>query len=275
MDIKHIIANPDERIFAVFAGRSGSGKTTAAASLPRPLHEIDLDLRANGLINSVKQGIVDPEGIDIESFDPLGGIVKIQDHLNLLHAKIAAKQFNYKSLDLASVFSLVRLLELTTLNMDNTKGIGHIKLGGQNMTGLADYKFERQQFLRVIDYLRTFPCNVTLSAWISTHWGKPAGAKEGDPNVPIGETLNVTQNLAEAILGTFNDVWRFEKKVVNNEEKYYVQFSTDMAKNSFGIPPGEHDITRKNFWEYFQNLVRSIKDGTFKKPVQQSGGLTF
>jgi hypothetical protein len=273
MDIKHLLANEEERIFAIFAGRSGSGKSVAAASLPKPFQEMDFDLRANGIVNAVKQGWLNPDGIDIKSFDPLKGYIQIQEYLNLLYVKIGARCFDLKSVEVASLYSLCRLLELTALN-SNDKALGHVNLAGLEMTGYGDFRFEKQAMCKILDHLRVFPCNVVLSTWICDKWGKKPGAKPADANTVVGETLNITANLAEAILGMFNDVYRFSKEIENDTEQFYVEFSTDFAKNSFGIPPGRFNITKKPFWDFFQNLVKSIKDGSFKKetPSTQSTG---
>src|SRR5207237_273788 len=101
-----------------------------------------------------------------------------------------------------------------------------------------------------------------------------AGAKDSDPQTIIGEKLTLgTGNISENVLAMFNDVYKFTKEMIGNEDHYFVEFNTEIARNSFGIPPGKHDITRKTFWEYLQTLIKSIKDGTFKKSNQQTTGV--
>lgn len=259
----------DIRLFALFIGRSSSGKTVAAASLPKPLQELDFDLRANGIVNAVQQGWLNGADIDIKQFDPFKGYIQVQEHLNLLYTLAGGRQLSFKSLDLGSMTSLIRLLELTSLNAPAGSGIGHINLGGLAITGPADYKFESQAMHKIIDFLRVLPCNVTISAHIVDKYGKRPGSKDMDPSVIIGEKLTITANLAENVIAMFNDVYKFTKKMVNGEDRYYVEFCTEIARNSFGIPPGEFDITKKNFWEFFQNLVSSIREGSFKKETKQ------
>lgn len=261
----------ETRLFALFIGRSGSGKTVAAASLPKPLQELDFDIRANGIINAVQQGWLSDKDIDIVQFDPFKGYIIVEQHLNLLYTLAQSRQMNFKSIDIGSATSLIRLLNLTTLNLPkNTPGIGHINLGSLALTGPADYKFETQSAHKIFDFLRILPCNVTVSAHIVDKYGKLPGAKEMDSQVIIGEKLTLgTANLAENILAMFNDVYKFNKKIINNEDRYFVEFNTEIARNSFGIPTGEFDITKKPFWTFFQNLIKSIKDGSFKKSVTQ------
>ena len=199
----------ETRIFALFIGRSSSGKTVAAASMPKPLEEIDTDLRANGIVNAIEQGWLDSTDINITQFDPFKGYIPIQEHLNLLYTMTITKQLRIKSIDIGSGTSLVRLLNLSTLNIPKgTPGIGHLNLAGLTMTGPADYKFESQAFHKIVDYLRVLPCNITMSAHIVDKYGKAPGAKETDPQVIIGEKLTLgTANLAENILAMFNDVY--------------------------------------------------------------------
>lgn len=264
-----------QKLFALFIGRSGSGKTVAAASMPKPLQELDTDLRANGIVNAVNQGWLSEKDIDIKQFDPFKGFIPIQTHLNLLYTYIGMNQFQFKSIDVGSATSLIRLLDLTALNIpQNTPGIGHLNLAGLSMTGPADYKFEAQAFHKIMDFLRVLPCNVTVSAHIIDKYGKRAGAKEMDPQIVIGEKLTLgTANLAENILAMFNDTYKFTKEMINGIDHYFVEFNSEIAKNSYGIPPGKFNITRKNFWEYFQDLIKQVKEGTLKPPASTNGNL--
>lgn len=260
------------KLFAMFIGRSGSGKSAAAASLPKPFEELDFDIRANGIRNCLQQGwLKGEEGKDInfKQFDPFGGYLQIQEYLNLKYAMIKARQFNVSTMDIGSLFSLCRLLELTSLN--NPVGSNQLNIAGLAMTGPADYKFETQALTKILDFFRVFPCHFTIAAHIVERYGKPPGADKYTPSVPIGEKLTITANLGESVLAMFNDVYRFEKQIVNGEDKYFVEFNTEIAKNSFGIPPGKYDITRKEFWPFFVQLVQDIKEGkTVQKPQVQS-----
>lgn len=267
---------PESKLFAMFIGRSKSGKTVAAASMPKPMQELDFDLRANGIVNAIKQGWLDGKDIDIQQFDPFKGFIPVQDHLNNLYlfSKLPGGYFQYKSIDIGSGTSLIRLLDLSTLNLPaNTAGIGHLNLAGLSVTGPADYKFESQAMHKIMDYLRTLPCHITISAHIVDKFGKKPGAKEMDPQIIIGERLTLgTANLAENILAVFNDVYKFTKEMVNGQEKYYVEFNSEIAANTFGIPPGRFDITRKSFWEEFQRIIKEVKEGTLKSPPLNTGG---
>lgn len=257
----------EEKLFALFIGRSGSGKTVAAASMPKPLNELDFDLRANGIVNAISQGWLKGDDIDIERFDPFKGFIPVQEYLNKLYTFANLRQLSYKSIDVGSITSLVRLLDLASLNAPN---MGHLNIAGLAMTGPADYKFESQSLHKIIDFLRVLPCNVTISAHIIDKYGKRAGAKEMDPQIIVGEKLTITANLAENVLAMFNDVYKFTKELTNGKETYYVEFNSEIAKNSFGVPPGRFEITRKNFYEFFQETITAVKAGTLKPPTTTS-----
>ena len=264
----------EQRIFALFIGRSGSGKSAAAASMPQPMQELDFDLRANGIINCIEQRWLKNSDIDIKQFDPMKGYIQVQDHLNLLYTWAGINQLNFKSIDIGSLTSLIRLLELTSLNAPAGSGIGHINLSGLTITGPADYKFESQAMHKIIDFLRVLPCNITVSAHIVDKYGKRPGAKDMDPQTIVGEKLTVTANLAENILAMFNDVYKFTKEMINGEPQYFVEFNSEIAKNSFSISAGKFPITRKEFWPYLQELIAKAKTGDIERP-KPTGGLIY
>ncbi len=267
----------ETKLFALFIGRSGSGKSAAAASLPKPLEELDFDLRANGIRNCIEQGWLNGADIHFTEFDPFKGYMQIENYLNIKYSLIAVKQFGLKSIDIGSLHSLLRLLDLTSLNAPSSTGDKHLNIAGLAMTGPGDYKFEASALRKIIDYLRIFPCNVVLTTHIVDKYGKAPGADKYASSTVIGEKLVITANLGEEVLGMFNDTYRFSKEIINNEAHYFVEFNTEIAKNSFGIPPGRFDITCIEFWPFFQKLVESIKDGSFKRPTakqqQQNGGV--
>lgn len=268
--IKKAFEGPDEFLWAIFAGRSGSGKSVAAASMPKPFQEDDYDLRANGIRNAIEQGWLDAEGIEFHKFDPFGGYQQIEKHYNLLYLQVKQRSFRLKSLDIGSMTSLIRLLDLTSLTAPTSQE-HHLTLSGLTMTGPSDYKFESQATHKIFDFLRTFPCHVTVAAHIVDRYGHPPGAEKYSAQTIIGEKLTITSNLAENVLAMFNDVYRFSKEIKNGKEVFYVEFSTDFAKNSFGIPPGKFNITRKPFYSFLIELINSIREGKSIK-LETTGG---
>lgn len=272
-----------ERIFALFVGQSGSGKSDAAASFPWPFHEMDFDLRANGIVAAINQGWLctnrSLDDIDIKQFDPLGGWVQVQNHLNDLRGLFRNGVLKTQTIDIGSLTSMTRLFKTTAVltPLNDKAGGGHFNLAGLSMTGPSDYNFEAQATHAVFDFLKGFPCHVICSAHIIDKWGKPPGAKEISANEVIGEKLSITDKLGANVLTYFNDVYRFSKAIVGGQEKFFVEFSTEMAKNSFGLPPGKFDITRKEFYPFLQDLIQKVKAGEAIKPNGTPTGnlLTF
>lgn len=249
---------PESRFCCLLVSASGDGKSTAAASFPKPYHELDPDLRFNGIFGSVKQGVIGGKGISYEQFDPLGGwepIGKAIEQLNM--RRIAAKTgqiFPYKSIGLGSLGSIERII----LAMARQQLGGHKVIGGITLTAPGDYRVSNSGVHTLLDYLTALPCNVICTAHLIPKWGKPKAQKEGDEYKPaeiIGETLNFHDNLAESVCSRFNDIYRFERHDINGIMKYTVEFAGKLAKNSFGIKPGSHDITGKSFYEYLLNQI--------------------
>ncbi len=252
-----------EFIFALLIGQSGSGKSVAGASFPGRLLEHDFDLRANGIVNAINQGWLKQDKIDIHRYDPFDGLQRVLDYLNQLHLGISNNTFSYKSMDVGSLSSICRLLTVSSFMQPRPSG--GIRLLTPVTTDPSDYKFESQNCHRIFDFFRTFPCHVTVSAHIIEKYGKRPGAAEYAAAEVIGEKLNLTANLGASIIGIFNDVYKFTKEVSAGAERFYVEFSTEIARNSYGIPPGKFDITRKEFYPFLVELILKVRNGETPK----------
>jgi len=262
-----------EYIFALFIGQSGSGKSAAAASFPGRLLEHDFDLRANGILNAIRQGWLKQDKIDIERYDPFDGIQPVFDKLNFLHLGTKNGTFQYKSMDVGGLGSICRLLTVQSFMQPRAKGTTRLLSPATQEPG--DYKFEAQNCHRIFDFFRTFPCHVTVSCHIIDKYGKRPGAAEYAPSEIIGEKLNLTANLGASILGIFNDVYKFTKEVTSGKEKFYVEFSTELARNSYGLPCGKFDITEKEFYPFLVNLIMRIRNGETIKPDETKSSSIF
>jgi hypothetical protein len=251
----------DKRFFALFAGASSSGKSSAAASFEEPYLELDPDNRFGGIAGAVKKGVVQNRKISYAQFDPLAGWDPIDRELQQLIAyKVMARMnqapFPYKTIGLGSLTSVVRIVGNMVRSELKTKG--HQSFGTLIVPAPGDVRIENSAVHQILDYLKSMPCNVICTAHIIERWGKPPAISPGDEyksNVILGEKLNLNDNLSSSVQSVFNDVYRFERKIVANTEKYYVQFATDFAKNTFGIPPGEYEWTGKVFYPWFKELA--------------------
>lgn len=265
---------PETRIFALHISRSGDGKSAAAASYPRPFHEIDYDGRFDGVWAAVKpQGFLEPEGITYDRLYTKDGYEPMQDFLDKLEVARMNGRLPFKTIELASMTSFMQALITSSHKLQKGKMIGKLR-----MSGPGDFNFEVTGMKQLVDQLSSLPCHVVVSAHIIDKWGKPKTGKAGEEfaqNEVVGEKLNLRDQPGEVLLSMFSNVFRFSREVQGNTMKYYVDFASDTAKNAFGIPPGLHDITGKAFYPYLQDLIQKIRSGSYVAPVLSNSGLNF
>ncbi len=249
----------DERIFALFVARSGDGKSTAAASFPPKLIDLDFDYRFAGIDQAIRQGIIKDDGIEFQQFNPRAGWEPVDKWLTQMEQYRIEYQrtgsFPYKTIVIDSLGSMCRLLVVASHKLQTGRTLGNLRISGP-----ADFNFEASGTHQIFDFLRTFPCNIICSAHIIDKYGKPKGdGGEYAQSVITGEKLSVRDNLGENVLSYFDNVFRFEREILSGKTKYTVNFATDIAKNAFGIPPGEYDITGKAFYPFLQDLIKQHK----------------
>lgn len=265
---------PDGRFLGLFLSKSGDGKSTAAASFPEPYFEMDPDLRFGGISNSYKQGLILNKKISYQSFSPRGGwdpIGKCLEQFNIqkVQAGNNVSKFPYNTIGLGSLGSLERII----LNFAKEKLDTRVIVGGIRLGSPGDQKIANSAVHQVIDYLQDMPCNVICTAHLVDRWGKPKSETKTEekenaykPNEIIGERLNLNDGLAESVVSRFNEVFRFDRETINGKIKYTVEFAGDLAKNSYGLPPGNFDWTGKDFYSWFTRLVDKCKETKdFKK----------
>lgn len=260
---------PEERIFALHISRSGDGKSAAAASYPHPYHQLDYDGRFDGVKGALKPpygfGFIDvknPKDVSYTRLYTRKGYDPTNDLLTKWENEyISTGRFPYATIEIASITNMIQCLINSSHDLQKGKKIGSLRISGP-----GDFAFEVSGLKQFLDWILTFPCHVVCSAHLIGKWGKPKGAGEYAQNEVIREKLSLRDQPGENILTCFSNIFKFSREEVNGEMKYYVEFATDIAKNAFNIPPGRFDITGKPFYPYLQNLIRSIKDGTFERP---------
>lgn len=253
-----------EKIFrALFAGESKSGKSGAAASFMHPYHELDFDNRFGGIADMVVKQIIKDRKITFQQFDGMAGWNPVSTEMKRLNALRLAYKINpmnqpfpYKTIGLGSLGSLSRvvmaLFHEETQGQHVGKGDGTLRLSHP-----GDYRAENNGVNQVLDYLFAMPCNLIVTCHTREKWGKPPALAAGDeykPNEVIGEKLNLTDNLAAGLVGRFDNVFNFKRKLKSGKITYWVEFANEFCGNSFGIPPGEFDFTDKEFQPWFQTL---------------------
>lgn len=252
---------PDQRNFMLFAGESGDGKSAAAASFPKPLFNADFDSRFDGVSNCLKQGwLKDEDKIEYQQFSPMGGWLPVEKFFSQFDMDRMAGSFKYKTMQIDSLTSLARLV----LNFSHTfqKGnkVGEDGKGIIRMSGPADFNLEQTGVHQFFDHIRSYPCNIIVTAHIVPRWGRIKTDENPFPQSEItGEKLSVRDNLGANVLSYFNNVFRFSREQVGSDMRYFVEFSSSLAKNSFGIPPGRFDITKKEFWPFLGEIIERYK----------------
>lgn len=261
--------SPSEKFIALHISRSGDGKSAASASYPKPYYQFDIDGRFDGVWAACKpQGFLDPSGISFDRYYTRQGYEPIQKKFIELEQLATRGAFPYKTIEIASMTTLMQAL----INSSHKAQKGN-EVAGLRISGPGDFNFEVTGMKQVLDFLTSLPCNVIVSAHIIDKWGKKNKKEPYAPNEIVGEKICLRDQPGEVLLSCFSNVFRFSRNEVAGVMRYYVEFATDVAKNTFGIPPGEFDVTGKPFYPFLTDLIISIRNGTFKPP--ESAGLSI
>lgn len=255
---KAIDLTPDFRFMGLFVGESGTGKTVAAASFPKPVEFLDFDGRIRGLLGA---SWIDRKEINYEFFPPkdLGIVDKVNKKLEYYEIAKSMNQSVPISLVLDSLTSECFAMVQQSLSLTHKTGgkdqkkVGRY-LGSIAMTGPEDYGFEAQATYQIMSFLRTLPIpNIIVSAHIIKKWGKLDPDNPYADSVIIGEQLSVRDKIGENIQIYFDHVFRFYRR--GNE--HFVKFKGDLARTSYAdLPEGEHNITGKNFYEFMMSHIK-------------------
>lgn len=274
---------PAKNIFALFIGKSGSGKDCAAFSFPTPMKVFDIDLRAEGGAIGTRRWLSNEHlsKIDITRVLPNKGWAEIENELITLMLQYQKGQRPYETIYFGSLTSLSDLFTSEAGRLISGLSIkdGNSKSGGVRLTGPADYKYLYAAMKDFMDYIRVYPVNLICSAHMMDRYAKktketrkPDGSIEtvedqyGESEV-VGEKLTLTDKLSENIQIYFNEVYRFEKRMSGDADKYYVKFRTDIAKTVYpSLPRGEKELTGKSFYHVWKEYVEkdTVKEETKK-----------
>ena len=248
----------------LFVGRSGSGKTNAEVSFPKPSYTADFDNRMRGAI-SARAWISDEDfrKIDFDFYNPSDGFEAYDNKLTSILDEAQKRKCKYSTIHTDSIGALVYCLALDSQRLRGTSKTFDGKVRGKvKFLHPDDYNYVSTA-LRIIMFDRIFPLNeaginVIFSAWVSDKWGKKDGADPYAPAEVIGERILGPGNAVEEFTGYFNEQYYFrkEKAIVEGQSpKYTVEFNGAFAKSALGLPPGKFDITNKNFYEFWIGMV--------------------
>jgi len=239
---------PSENWRILFVGRSGSGKSRAAASFPGPRYCYDLDGRIGSL-----RGI----DIDYDQFKEEFGFIaidkKMEEHRNLAKAN----KYPYKTTLYSSVTSTMKYLLLDSIKLigedQEKEGKGQM-IGRLRIPGPRHYLFVSEAMSQIFDNgLHYFPGNVIVEAHVVNAYNS-----SGEVN---GTRILATDKLSEYIPTKFDEVWEFSKvesSVETVSPRYWVSFDGNLARTTREPLRNlrKMEITNANFYE---KLLEALK----------------
>lgn len=261
----------DSRFFALFIGPKHSGKTVAACSWlsddpKKRLKVLDADGRIRGILGAPW---IQKDRIDYDYFPPKSGtnnktfFERVNEDLELLLTEVNQRRSPYETYLCDSATSFCRNLIIDSIPLTHTENKGK-KIGTLEMAGPSDYGFESTGMDSYLAFLRSMPLNVIVTAHVIDKYDKPLNSF-GDKDtyaesIIVGEKLSLRDKIAANTSIYFDHIFRFDRKVIGKEEKFFVEFINSLACTSFpNLKPGMHDITGKNFKEFTLNLVNNGK----------------
>ncbi len=266
----------ESRLVALFVGPKHSGKTCAAASWMTPESKrrvkfIDADGRIRGLLGAKW---IDRDRIDYEYYPPriasnrLTFFERVNQDLEAMLVDINNGKCMYEThvTDSMTAFCKNLILDAIPLSHKNEQGgeKGR-KIGPVSMAGPEDYGFESTGSDAYVSFLRSIPLNVIVTGHVIPKYDKPMivdsrGRTVKDTyaeSVVSGEKLSLRDKIGANISIYFDHIFRFERKIVGGDEKFFVEIIGDIACTSFpGFEPGQYDITGKNFREFVLGKVK-------------------
>jgi hypothetical protein len=266
---------PDRNIKALFVGPKHSGKTTAACSFMTPggdkrIRVLDGDGRIRGLLGSPW---IDLNRIDYDFYPPrmvgqtTSYFQRVNESLASMLIDIENHRCPYETYVADSITAHTKNLILDAVPLTHAEGKGK-KIGTMEMAGPADYGFESTGTDAFLSFLRSMPLNMIITGHVVDKYDKPIIMNERGKeykdvyaeSIVVGEKLSLRDKIAANITIYFDHIFRFDRKMVGGEERFYVEFIGDIACTSFpNLEPGKHDITGKNFYTYLMDLVGSPK----------------
>ncbi len=259
MNLKHFI--PENSFRGIFVGHTKSGKSAAAASFPSPVSFEDFDGRIQGVTGAHwLQEKIAAGGIEVESY--LGGKIYEQwvSRINTLSHMALTKSPGFPKtevIDSGTAQAISFLMEAIPQTHEGTRGK---RIGSMLMPGPEDFGAESNGVQGSLNILRKLPfSNLILTLHLLPIWEKQDPSNPISPSVITGEKFSLRDKLSANVGIFFDNVFRFERRFVQNAPRFFVRFNSDIATNCYGLPPGEFDITGKNFYDFLQEKIKECK----------------
>lgn len=250
---------PESRFVGLFIGPSGSGKTVASCSFPHPILVWDFDDRISGIDGAAW---INRKGIEYKRFPPRlrgsdSNFTRLNDECEGLLAAASVGQCPYKTLVLDSLTSLTFAFLCDAVPLTHIGGKGK-KLGTLNMPGPEDYGFEANGTYQVLAFLRSIPIpNIIVSAHVIDRYGRLDPSDNYSERVVVGEKISLRDKISENSQIYFNHIFRFDKQMAGDQERFFVQFRSDLARTTYKeLPNGKTEVTGKDFYQYLMDKVR-------------------
>ena len=262
----------DGRFMALFVGPKHSGKTCAACTVrssdeTKRIKVLDADGRIRGILGCpwIKRNL-----IDYDYFTPKisqgnqNFYTRLNNSLEGLIGQCNSMVNPYETYIADSLTAVCANFIQDALPLTHTGSKGEAKgksFGVLQMPGPEDYGFESTGTASFLSCLRSLPIkNVIVTAHVIDKYDKPRlpnGQKDTfADSIVVGEKLSLRDKISANIGIYFDHIFRFDRRMVGEQEHFYVEFIGDLACTSFpGIIVGEHDITGKNFWKYLMSLL--------------------
>lgn len=255
MNLKNL--KPESSFRAIFVGHSKSGKTVAAASFPSPVSIEDFDGRIQGiqgaswLSEKVQNGEIEYESYRGNTYN------KWVERLNTLQMLAAQRSPAFPKTEVVDSLTAQALGMLLEAVPDTHKDGKGKRIGTLMMPGPEDFGAESNGVQGSLNLLRQLPIqNLIVSTHLVPVWQKQDPSNPMSPQVEVGEKFSLRDKLAVNIGIFFDHVFVFRRKMESGRIKFTVEFSGQLASNSYGLPTGVFDITGRNFYEFLQEKIK-------------------
>ena len=259
----------------LFVAKTKEGKTCAAASFPPPVHILDFDDRIKGLLGApwlapkIKQGEITFTYIPPRNLlNPVSIFDLIVKELNSL---IQLKQIKSPKFPNTLVVDSITAGALGMLNdaipythgMVDPKNASKIiaptkgkNIGGMAMPGPEDFGYESNGVQQIMSTIRGLGIpNIIVTTHLTPLYQKVNPNDPMSSSIQMGEKLAIRDKLASNIGIFFDHCFRFERRMVGNDERYFVRFRGDIACTSYNLPLGEFDITGLDFYKFLHSKL--------------------
>ena len=258
-----------KRFRALYIGHKHSGKTVAACShIPadpnKKIYLFDGDGRIGGILGAKW---IDRSRIDYDYYPPIGDgsgnlMQRINDKCNILFQEFKNKSCVYDTIIADSLTSFAKGLIETSMPYTHATGAKHAsqKIAATNIPGMDDYMYESVNTNHLIAALRSMPAqNVIVTGHIIDKYAKADTKNPYSDMIVVGEKIHLRDKIWAEVGIYFDNIFRFQRRLVGGEERFFVTFIDDIACTSLpDLRPGEFDITGKNFQEFLRSQIQSV-----------------